>query len=83
MKQVSFLEHIVFWRGILVDHSKIEAIINWPWPVNVHEIQSFLGLVGYSRRFVEGFSMLADPLTTLTRKDVKYHWSTMRRAFKY
>ena len=38
------------------------------------EVRSFIGLVGYYRKFFEGFSKIASPLTKLTRKDVKYDW---------
>jgi hypothetical protein len=43
--------------------------------MNVAEIRSFLGLAGYYRRFIEGFSMIASPMTQLTRKEVKFEWS--------
>ena len=62
-------------EGISVDPNKIEAIINWKQPKSVTEIRSFLGLAGYYRRFVEGFSRLAGPLTALTRKGQKYVWT--------
>ena len=53
---------------------KIEAVVNWKPPKNVSEVRSFLGLAGYYRKFVEGFSKIAAPLTKLTRKDVQYDW---------
>ena len=62
-------------EGISVDPQKIEAIVNWKPPTNVTEIRSFLGLAGYYRRFVEGFSKLAAPLTKLTRKEENFVWS--------
>ena len=49
-------------------------MVNWKPPKNVSEVRSFLGLAGYYRKFVEGFSKIAAPLTKLTRKDVKYDW---------
>ena len=61
--------------GVSVDPQKIEAIVNWKPPTNVTEIRSFLGLAGYYRKFVEGFSKLAAPLTKLTRKEEKFVWS--------
>ncbi|XP_058003715.1 uncharacterized protein LOC131180114, partial [Hevea brasiliensis] len=74
LKEISFLGHIVSAEGIKVDPSKIEAVLNWKPPRNITEIRSFLGLAGYYRRFVKGFSMLASPLTKLLRKDVKFQW---------
>lgn len=61
--------------GILVDPSKIEAVKNWPRPASVSEVRSFLGLASYYRRFVEGFSKIAVPLTELTRKNMRFAWS--------
>ena len=61
-------------KGVYVDPQKIEKIVNWKPPTNVTEIQSFLGLAGYYRKVVKGFSKLADPLTKLTRKDEKFVW---------
>ena len=69
-----FLGHIVSTEGVSVDPQKVEAILNWKPPKSVTEIRSFLGLAGYYRKFVEGFSRIAAPLTKLTRKDVKYDW---------
>jgi hypothetical protein len=58
-----------------VDPHKIEAIVNWSRPSNVTELRSFLGLAGYYRRFVKGFSVIASPLTQLTRKGAKFEWT--------
>lgn len=55
-----------------VDPSKVEAVVNWKRPTNVHEIQSFLGLADYYRRFVVGFSKLSGPVTALTKNNAKY-----------
>ena len=55
-----------------MDPHKIEVVVSWKPPKNVSEVRSFLGLTGYYRKFVEGFSRIAAPLTKLTRKDVKY-----------
>ena len=54
--------------GIVVDHSKVEVVQEWQKPTNVFEVRSFLGLVGYYRRFVEDFSRITAPMTRLTRK---------------
>ena len=68
LKEVSFLGHIVSAKGIRVDPTKTEAVVNWKPPRSVTEVRSFLGLVGYYRRFVKGFSVTASPLTKLLRK---------------
>ncbi|KAL5540065.1 hypothetical protein UlMin_045795 [Ulmus minor] len=72
LSSVQFLGHVVSKDGISVDASKIEAVSKWPAPTNVTEIRSFLGLAGYYRRFVEGFSSLSAPLTGLTKKNKKF-----------
>jgi hypothetical protein len=74
LNQVVFLGHVVSKDGITVDPSKIEAVVSWDRPTNVSEVRSFLGLAGYYRRFVEGFSRIAAPLTHLTRKNAKFEW---------
>ena len=74
LDMVAFLGHVISVEGVSVDPKKIEAVVNWNPPKNVSEVRSFLGLAGYYRKFVEGFSKIATPLTKLTRKDVKYDW---------
>nr|GFC68319.1 putative reverse transcriptase domain-containing protein [Tanacetum cinerariifolium] len=57
---------------------KVEAITKWPRPTSVTEVRSFLGLAGYYRRFVEGFSRLALPMTKLMRKGENFIWNEER-----
>ena len=75
LKEVSFLGHIVSTEGIKVDPAKIEAVVNWKPPRSVTKVRIFLGLAGYYRRFVKGFSVIPSPLTKLLRKGVKFEWS--------
>jgi hypothetical protein len=75
LDKVIFLGHVVSRDGISVDPRKVEAVVNWERPTNVHEIRSFLGLASYYRRFVEGFSKLSGPLTALTRKNARFLWT--------
>ena len=74
LDQVVFLGHVISEAGIFVDPSKVEAVVDWARPTNVSEVRSFLGLASYYRRFVEGFSRIAAPLTQLTRKNAKFVW---------
>ena len=62
-------------EGVSVDPAKIEAVQGWKQPTSVTEIRSFLGLAGYYRRFVEGFSKIAAPMTKLIQKEVKFEWT--------
>ncbi|KAL5561951.1 hypothetical protein UlMin_031698 [Ulmus minor] len=75
LSKVHFLGHVVSKEGVSVDPAKVEAVSKWAVPTSVTEIRSFLGLAGYYRRFVEGFSKIASPLTALTRKGKKYEWT--------
>ncbi|GJS76117.1 retrotransposon protein, putative, ty3-gypsy subclass [Tanacetum coccineum] len=83
LEQVAFLGQIVSADSITMDPAKVEAITKWPRLVTVTEFRSFLGLAGYYRRFVEGFSLLALPLTKLMRKGEKFVWNEEReKSFK-
>ena len=72
---MTFLRHIVGGDGIKVDLAKEGAVRDWPRPRNASEVRSFLGITGYYRWFVEGFSKIAAPMTKLTRKNLKFTWS--------
>ncbi|GKA68840.1 putative reverse transcriptase domain-containing protein [Tanacetum coccineum] len=71
LDSVQFISHVIDRNGVHIDHTKIEAIKNWATPT---EVRQFLGLAGYYRRFIEGFSLISNPLTKLTQKDKKYEW---------
>jgi hypothetical protein len=74
-KEIHYLGHVIFGEGIFVDLEKVKAIMEWPVPKNAHEVRSFMGLVGYYHRFVEWFSKIVKPITTLHRKGVRYEWT--------
>ncbi|XP_075500118.1 uncharacterized protein LOC142538703 [Primulina tabacum] len=83
LKKMAFLGHIVSKEGISVDPAKIESIKQWTIPKIVSEVRSFLGLAGYYRRFIADFSKIALPLTSLTRKSIKFEWTIeCQRSFK-
>jgi hypothetical protein len=75
LNEVVFFGHVISKKSIYVDPKKIKTILKWERPMNVTEIHSFLGLAGYYRRFIEGFSTIASPMTRLTRKEDKFEWS--------
>ena len=66
--------HIASAEGMKVDPGKIEAVVAWERPTTPTGVCSFLGLAGYYRHFMEGFSIVEAPLTHLTRKGVMYTW---------
>ncbi|GJR51673.1 putative reverse transcriptase domain-containing protein [Tanacetum coccineum] len=70
--KVQFLGHVIDSRGIHVDPAKIESIKDWASPKTPTEIRQFLGLAGYYRRFIEGFSKIAKSMTKLTQKGIKF-----------
>ncbi|XP_071676908.1 uncharacterized protein [Lolium perenne] len=75
LKEVGFLGHVISAGGVSVDPSKIQSIMEKKAPTNQTEIRAFLGLAGYYRKFVEGFSSIARPLTQLLKKDKKFEWT--------
>jgi hypothetical protein len=74
LKQVAFLGHVVSKGGISVDPSKVQDVLSWKAPMSVSDIRSFLGLAGYYRRFIEGFSRISKPMMELLEKDKQFNW---------
>jgi hypothetical protein len=72
MKQVAFLGHVISKEGISVDPRNVQDVLSWNVPTSVGDIQSFLGLAGYYRRFIEGFSKISKPMIELLEKDKKF-----------
>ncbi|GJR19685.1 putative reverse transcriptase domain-containing protein [Tanacetum coccineum] len=80
ISRVQFLGHVIDCRGIHIDPAKIESIKDWASPKTPTEIRQFLGLAGYYRRFIEGFSKIAKSMTKLTQKGVKFDWGDKQEA---
>jgi len=78
LREVSFLGHIISNAGVAVDPKKVKDVLSWNPPMDVSEIRSFLGMAGYYRRFIEGFSKLAKPMTALLEKNAKFLWTDLR-----
>jgi ribonuclease HI len=75
LDEVQFLGHIISKGGILVDRTKVTTIVGWKIPSSVMEVRSFLGLAGYYRRSIEGFSKIAKPMTSLLEKGKEFNWT--------
>ncbi|WVZ51685.1 hypothetical protein U9M48_002801 [Paspalum notatum var. saurae] len=78
--EVRFLGHVVSKGGIAVDLSKISTVTNWKVPEIPKEVRGFLGLAGYYRRFIENFSRIAKPITSLLEKDAEFRWTNAQQA---
>jgi hypothetical protein len=75
-KQIHYLGHIISEQGIAVDPKNIAAIRGCPTPMNVSEVKSFRGLVGYYRTFIVGLSKVDHPITSLQNNRIKFKWTT-------
>jgi hypothetical protein len=74
-RQIHYFGHIISEEGIVMEPEKVEAIKEWSAPRNVAEVRSFMGIAGYYRRFIVGFSKRAHPITSLQRKEKKFQWT--------
>jgi hypothetical protein len=74
-KEVPFLGHVVSPDGIVVDHSKVKEVMDRTLPTSMSEVQSFLWLAGYYRRFIPNFSKVAKPIIKLLKNGNKYIWN--------
>lgn len=72
MKKIEYLGYVVSKNTIKPSTHKSKAVANFPKPTSVKKVQSFLGLTGYFRKFIRGYSKIAKPLTDLLRKDVSF-----------
>jgi hypothetical protein len=69
---VLFLGHVISPKGITVDPGKVRDVLDWKPPTSMHQVQSFLGLAGYYRRFILNFFKIAKTITELLKKGNKY-----------
>lgn len=80
--ELEYLGHVVTKDGVKPNQKKIEAVTSFKIPNSPTNVKSFLGLVGYYRKFIRNFSKIAKPLTDLTKKDNPFHWTeTQQNAF--
>ena len=77
---MTFVGYMVSPAGIGMDPAKIKSVLEWPVPKSVKEVQSFLGFANFYRKFIDSYSRLVAPLTTLTRKSVRFTWSDAAAA---
>jgi len=75
-KEVTYLGYIIFENGILPDPAKLSAVKNFLTLKKIKDVQSFIGLAGYYRKFIKYFSKIAKPLTILIKKNTKFEWTT-------
>jgi hypothetical protein len=73
-QEVEYLGHIIEPGAIKMDPSKVESILNWPILGSVHDVQVFMGLANYYRRFIKGFSKIAAPITLLLKHHQDWSW---------
>ena len=74
-EKVAYLGHIVSHDGVSVDCSKVDKVKNWPTPQSTKDVQQFLGLANYYRRFIRSFADLAKPLHKLTEHNITFSWT--------
>ena len=81
-EEVEFLGYIIGRDGIRMSQSKVEAVLSWERPTSLKEVQSFLGFANFYRRFIQGYSQIARPMTELTKKKGEGHWTWNPEAEK-
>ncbi|KAI4313482.1 hypothetical protein L6164_026461 [Bauhinia variegata] len=74
-RQLEYLGHIVSEKGVEPEPSKIQAMVDWPRPTTIKSLGGFLGLTGFYRKFIQGYAIIASPLTNLLRKDC-FQWNS-------
>ena len=73
--RVEFLGYIITSEGLEMSKEKVKAVLEWPKPRTLKELQSFLGFAGYYRKFIKGYGEITTPLTELTKKGKPFEWT--------
>ena len=73
--EIQYLGHVISRSGIAPDPAKIQKVATWSVPSSVKEVQQFLGMASYYRRFIENFAQVAKPLHRLTERTCKFQWT--------
>ena len=83
VSEVGFLGVIIGEDGVRIEKENVQGVIEWPVPKSVKDVQKFLGLANYYRRFVKDFAKIARPLHEMTRKENKWSWGErQQKAFE-
>jgi len=83
VREIEFLGVVIGPEGIKMEKKKVKEVLEWPMPKCIKDVQKFLGLANYYRRFIEGFATVARPLHDLVKKDKKWDWTERQeKVFK-
>ena len=83
LSSVKFCGHVIDKNGIMPDPDKVKVVLDWPTPLDVHQLRSFVGLAQYFRKFIQAFACMIAPLTALFKKGAEFKWSvTCQQAFQ-
>ncbi|GFW12283.1 retrovirus-related Pol polyprotein from transposon 297 [Trichonephila clavipes] len=79
-EKIEFLGHIIENNKLFPSPSKTKSVVNYPEPKTTKEVQRFLGLTGYFRKFIPAYSVIAKPLSDLLRKDTPFNFDVKQKA---
>ncbi|XP_070800781.1 uncharacterized protein [Pituophis catenifer annectens] len=80
LQQVDFLGYPISTKGIQMDPQKVQAVLVWHAPHTAKDVQLFLGFANFYRTFIPGFAHKAKPLTQLTKKRIKFAWTSIHQT---